>query len=96
MEGLKPVLETVFGFVSTGLLIWAMVRISQGKVGEAIAGWIASQSGGRTPPNLVREVAGLRDRVEHLEQQLLDAHERIDFAERLLAQGRPSAIGGGD
>jgi hypothetical protein len=96
MEGLIPVLGMVTGLVSTGLLLWALVRISQGQVGEAIAGWIASQSGGRTPPNLAREVAGLRAQVAHLEQQMVDAHERIDFTERLLAQARPGAVGGGD
>lgn len=31
-------------------------------------------------------------RVEHLEQRLADAEERLDFAERMLARGPESAV----
>jgi len=40
-------------------------------------------------PLLAGDVAALRDRVDLLQQQLVEAQERIEFAERLLAQGRP-------
>lgn len=39
-------------------------------------------------PALPGDVAALRDQVEVLQQQLSDVHDRLDFAERMLAQGR--------
>lgn len=44
-----------------------------------------SQAGG---PQLVGEVSALRDEVAALRQELIETHERLDFTERLLAQGR--------
>ena len=44
-----------------------------------------SQSGGS---HLMGEVSALRDEVAALRQELIETHERLDFTERLLAQGR--------
>jgi hypothetical protein len=55
----------------------------------------ARSQGSAADRRLEAEVAGLRDRVEELHQQLLDAHERLDFTERLLSQGRAGPVEGG-
>jgi hypothetical protein len=83
------------GIITSGFLFWALVRISQGEIGGAVARWIASHHGPAVSPRLEGEVASLRDRAEQLERQLADAHERIDFAERMLARGGVTAAGGG-
>lgn len=44
-----------------------------------------SQSGGH---QLAGEVSALRDEVAALRQELIETHERLDFTERLLTQGR--------
>ena len=83
-----PVFGILAGALSTGFLVWGMVRISQGRIGEAIARWIGSQGGQFGSPELAADVAALREQVEQLQQQLVEAHERIDFTERLLSRGR--------
>lgn len=44
-----------------------------------------SQSGGQY---LAGEVSALREEVAALRQELIETHERLDFTERLLTQGR--------
>ncbi|MFN8651764.1 MAG: hypothetical protein U0133_07660 [Gemmatimonadales bacterium] len=44
-----------------------------------------SQSGGQ---QLAGEVSALRDEVAALRHELIETHERLDFTERLLTQGR--------
>ncbi len=94
MQALDPLFHVLGGIITSGFLFWALVRISQGEIGSAVARWIASHHGPAVSPRLESEVAGLREQVEHLERQLADAHERIDFAERMLTRGG-AAVGGG-
>lgn len=88
MESLVPIFGILAGLISTGFLVWGFVRVSQGQIGEAVARWIGSQGGQYGNPELAADVAALREQVEQLQQQLVEAHERIDFAERLLARPR--------
>jgi hypothetical protein len=96
MDKLIPIFGMLTGIVMTGIGVWGIVRVFQGPVGQAISRWIGSQSGQFGNPELASDVAALREQVEHLQQQLVDAHERIDFTERLLARGREGVTGGGD
>lgn len=55
----------------------------------------ARNQGSASDPPLEGEVAALSERVEELHQQLLEAHERLDFAERLLSQGNQGRLEAG-
>ena len=66
--------------VSVALAI-AMVKIFRGPIGAAIAERIR---GGPAPP----EDPALGAEVDHLRGRLAEVEERLDFAERLLAQAR--------
>lgn len=63
------------------LLIVAATVVLRGPLGRAIARRLESGPTGGTDPMLVDEVVELRGRMLELE-------ERLDFAERLLAQTR--------
>jgi hypothetical protein len=68
-------------------------------IGRAIARRIAGGSGGsdahREVADLRDEVAELREETGTIRRELSEAHERLDFAERLLAQvkDRPALPG---
>jgi predicted nuclease with TOPRIM domain len=47
-----------------------------------------SQSGGDETRRLEESVAGLRDEIYSLRNDLTDLHERVEFTERVLAQSR--------
>ena len=66
--------------------------VLRGPVGKALAEWIRGWSHNearwieaKAAPG---EVEALRADVEELRHQLADVHERLDFAERLLAKTR--------
>jgi len=63
------------------VLAIAMVKIFRGPIGAAIAERIR----GRPLPAEDAQIAG---DVEHLRDRLAEVEERLDFAERLLAQAR--------
>jgi hypothetical protein len=75
----------VTGLLATGAIAFAMVKIFTGPVGQAIGRRIGAKSG-HADPDLINEVVALRGDLEHLQQRLVDAEERLDFSERLLAQ----------
>jgi len=68
------------------------VIVLRGPMGKALAEWIRGWS--HTEAKWIEakaapgEVAELRGDVEELRHQLADVHERLDFAERLLAKTR--------
>ena len=68
-----------------------------GPIGKAIAHWITSYAGVHGP-----SVDESRDRVEEgariavLESRIGELEERLDFTERVLAQGRQPKLGGTD
>ena len=96
MGEMIPIFGMLTGIVTTGCLVWGFVKISQGQVGDAVARWIGSQGGQFGNPELASDVAALREQVEHLEHQLVETNERLDFTERLLARGGDSGKGGAD
>lgn len=87
-DTLIPLVGMLTGIVMTGFLAWALVRIFQGPVGQALARRIQAKSGGGDP-EVLNEVLELRSQVEDLSHRLGEAEERLDFNERLLAQ-RPA------
>lgn len=74
---LIPFAGMMTGIFITGAVVWGIVQIvrlrTQGSAGSQ---------------ELANDVAALREQVEALHQALLEVQERIDFTERLLAQGR--------
>ncbi len=71
---LGGMLTTIIGTVAISWAVVQVIRIrTQARIG---------------PADTARAVADLEERVDQLQQQLLEAHERIDFAERLLTRGR--------
>ncbi len=71
---LAGMLTTVIGTIAISWAVVQVIRIrTQARMGS---------------PDTARAVADLEERVDQLQQQLIEAHERIDFTERLLASGR--------
>lgn len=64
-----------------------LVAISFSPIGKAIANRIRGAAEIQTDPEVLAELDDLR-------AQLSEVHERLDFAERMLPQGRPKSDGG--
>lgn len=90
---MDPQAAAVFGMMFLGMMLVGVVLILRGPVGRALARRIDGTAG--QPEGLPSaEAEELRRRVSELEQQqgrLLELEERLDFAERLLAQSREPA-----
>lgn len=82
---LVPIAGMLTGVISVVAIGYAVVGVGRGPIGQALARRLAGRSG-QQDPEVLQEVDALKHQVEHLEQRLLDAEERIDFSERLLAQ----------
>ncbi len=84
-----PFVVPVVFFVMIGLTV-----ILRGPLGQAIADRIRhGASGAGTDARMREELDTLRLEVDELRGQLSEAHERIDFAERLLARrDEPAAL----
>lgn len=90
-DTLVPIAGMVTGLVMTIGLGFVLVRVFQGPVGQALGRRI---SGRPAPdPELAHEVEELRQQLDQVQQRLLDAEERLDFSERLLAQRSQSEMG---
>lgn len=81
MSGSEVLIPISF-FVMTGL-----VFISRSEIGRAIAHAIRVNSGG-DDEGLRAELAALRGDMESVRHELSETQERLDFAERMLAQQR--------
>jgi hypothetical protein len=91
-----PFLGMLTEVLTTAAVVWAIVRISQGEIGSAVARWIQSRHGGSPAgPDTAVELAQVRERVDTLQLQLEETQERLDFAERMLAGGRRDFAGAG-
>jgi hypothetical protein len=74
------------------IVAWALVMISRGPLGQALAKRIAGAS---HPPDADTEA--LRGEVEGMAQRLAEVEERLDFTERVLQQDRGrERLGSGD
>ncbi len=85
MGDLIPFAGMVTGILITGMVGFAVMRVFQGPVGQAIGRRIHGASS--DDAELVLSLQEMTDRVDQMEQRLLESEERLDFAERLLAAG---------
>ncbi len=79
---LIPILGMVTGTVITLAIIVGIVRLTGGPVGQALGRRLR---GGPDPEGWA-ELSRLRDEVQALRARLEETEERLDFAERMLAQ----------
>jgi hypothetical protein len=80
-----PLMGMFTGLVMTVAVVFAIVRVAQSQIGQAIARRIQGKHA--QDPELREEVLELRDQVAALEQRLAESEERLDFTERLLIRG---------
>ena len=66
----------------------AAIFVLRGPIGKGIADRLAGRAGAGADP----EVRELRSEVDALRQELTDVHERLDFAERMLARQDQGAL----
>ncbi|HJS48270.1 MAG TPA: hypothetical protein VJ773_09820 [Gemmatimonadales bacterium] len=85
-----PLFGMVTGIVMMGIIVWGGVHVARGPIGHAIARWFGG-TGGDPDPALLEEVEVLRGGVARLEGHVAELEERLDFAERMLAQRPESA-----
>jgi hypothetical protein len=85
-----PIVGTLTGLITTVVFFYAVIRVAQGPIGDALARRILGRGAGGDP-DLRAELHGLQEQVDRLQHQLEEAHERLDFAERLLTQGKSGA-----
>jgi hypothetical protein len=71
-----------------GIMALAAVKIF-GPIAQAYARRMGG--GGRDQDLLVERIDTLAQELEQVRGQLSEAQERLDFAERLLSQGRPAS-----
>ena len=89
MGNLIPIFGMIMGLVITCGVIAAGLELMKGPIGQALARRIQGR-GGEGDLEVRQEVAELRDQVDGLRTALEEAHERLDFTERLLAHARPA------
>lgn len=77
-DAIVAIAGMITGIIVVGLIVWGVVHgiRAQAQARAAVGG------------PLEGEVTALRDQVEALQQAVLEHQERLDFAERLLAQPR--------
>jgi len=89
MPGLVPIFGMITGVITTGLVMWGIVKLAQSQVGTALARRIQGHSAGaEVEAEFGAELSYLREQVDVLRNELTDTQERLDFAERMLAKGR--------
>lgn len=81
---LIPIFGMITGILTVGFMSWAVVAIARGPLGQALSRRIG---GTHQDGDLSQEVMALREQVEDMQHQLVDAQERLDFTERLLTRG---------
>jgi hypothetical protein len=81
--------------VGSGLLAGIVAILANSDVGQAIADAIRHNSGANEGAAVRRELEGMQASLEQVQgdvellpSQLTDAHERLEFTERLLAAHR--------
>jgi uncharacterized membrane protein YccC len=81
-----PLMGMLTGIVTMLVIGFAVVRVAQSQIGQAIARRIHGK--GSADPELREEVLELREQLAALEHRLAESEERLDFTERLLARGK--------
>jgi hypothetical protein len=76
-ELLIPIFGMLTGVLVTWGIVWGIVQVMK-----------LRRSGGSLDAAVEGELVALREQLDQMQHQLAEAHERIDFTERLLAQPR--------
>ena len=89
---LIPLIGMVGGMVISGIVLWAFFKSDIARaIGERIRGRRKSHELDDAEPG---HVAELEQRVVEMQGQIAEMAERLDFAERLLAQKRERSLPG--
>ena len=91
LEDLIPLIGMFTGIISVVVIGLAVVKVAHSPIGQALARRLGGRGSDADSDALRGEVAELRDTVGDLQTRLVEAEERLDFSERLLAQGRPQS-----
>ncbi len=86
---LIPIFGMITGMVMTLGIIYGLVQLTKGPVGQALARRIQGR-GGEANGEVRMELAELRDQLDLLRSSVEETQERLDFTERLLSQARPA------
>ena len=88
---LIPLIGMIGGMIVTGIVLWGFFR-------SDLASALAERIRGRKKSNMevvdAEHVVELEQRVTDMQGQLAEMAERLDFAERLLAQKRERSLPG--
>jgi len=87
---LIPIFWTLTGSITIVAFFHVVAKLAQSPIGLALGRRIQGQLG-LGEPELQTEIEALREQVGQLQHQVEEAHERLDFAERLLTQANPGA-----
>jgi hypothetical protein len=80
LEGIAAVVLLLGAGLIVAALIWPLIRALARRI-----------EGGAPSPEMQAELDGLRERVRQLEEmppRMAELEERVDFTERIVAQGR--------
>lgn len=90
---LIPLIGMIGGMVITGIVLWAFFKSD---LAAALAERIRGRKKSSEPVEGVdpEHVAELEQRVVEMQGQIAEMAERLDFAERLLAQKRERSLPG--
>ena len=94
---LNYVIHQVSPFVGLILMFLGVRWVLRSPVGEALAERIRHRAPGRwaVAGEDPQRVAALEEQVSHLQAQVGELAERLDFAERMLAERRERTLGAG-
>ena len=84
---LIPIFGMVTGMVMTLGIIFGVVQLTKGPVGQALARRIHGRAAD-TDNEFRMEIAELHEQVDALRGSSEETQDRLDFAERMLSQGR--------
>lgn len=90
MWGIQGFVIPMFMFLVAGV-----VGVSFSPLGKALARRLAGEKATLEEAPILAEVDALREELHGLRQELGEVQERVDFAERLLAQVRAKELGSG-
>jgi ubiquinone biosynthesis protein UbiJ len=86
---LIPIFGMITGMIMTLGIIFGLVQLTRGPVGQALARRIQGRAA-ESDGEVRMELAELRDQVDALRGTVEETQERLDFTERLLSQTRPA------
>ena len=88
-------LDEIMPVVVLVALFWGLRWLFRTPVGEALAERIRARVRRSDPPGDPGRVSALEEQVSELQGQVAELAERLDFAERVLAERRERKLGAG-